>query len=54
LVYASNPFIADILENFEEYDSGKYAPANFIGDFFNSLEDNLDIRAWGNPSWGTA
>ena len=54
LVYASNPFIGDILENFEEYDSGKYAPANFIGDFFNSLEDNIDIRTWGNPTWGTA
>lgn len=54
LVYASEPFIADVLENFEEYDSGKYDADNYIGDFFNSLDADVDIRSWGLASWGTA
>lgn len=54
LVYASRPYIADVLENFETYDSGKYEPSNYIGDFFNTLEDDISKRTWGNPTWGTA
>lgn len=54
LVYASAPFISDVLENFETYDNGTYAASNYIGDFFNSLEDDLDLRTWGLPEWGTA
>ncbi|KAG0682571.1 hypothetical protein C6P42_002853 [Pichia californica] len=54
LYYASKPFITDILENFESYDSGLYNPDNYIGDFFNSLGDDVTIREWGTPEWGTA
>lgn len=54
LVYASKPFISDILDNFELYDSGIYGPDNYIGDFFNSLGDDLSFRTWGTPEWGTA
>lgn len=54
LVYASQPFIADILENFEVYDNGTYAPDNYIGDFFNSLDDDISIRSWGLTEWDTA
>lgn len=54
LVYASSPFIKDVIENFEEYDSGLYAPSNYIGDYFNSLHRNLTTREWGVASWGTA
>jgi len=51
LVYASQPFIADVLENFEEYDSGKYNPDNYIGDFYNSLGQNVTKRTWGLKEW---
>lgn len=54
LVYASRPFIADILDNFSVYDSGVYGPDNYIGDFFNSLGDDISFRTWGTPEWGTA
>jgi purine nucleoside permease len=54
LVYASKPFISDILDNFHVYDSGKYAPDNYVGDFFNSLEADVTLRTWGTPEWGTA
>lgn len=47
LVYASELFIADVLENFDVYDSGKYSPDNYIGDIFNSLDDDIELRTWG-------
>lgn len=54
LVYASELYIADLLENFDVYDSGKYAPDNYIGDMFNSLDDDISLRTWGKPAYGTA
>lgn len=54
LYYASYPFIADVLENFDVYDSGKYDADNYIGDFFNSLGDDVSLRAWGTLEWDTA
>lgn len=54
LVYASDPFIRDVIENFEDYDNGLYAPSNYIGDYFNTLQRNLTTREWGVESWGTA
>ena len=54
LVYASQPFINDVLTNFDDYDNGLYDADNYIGDFFNSLGEDIDIRTWGNPTWGTA
>lgn len=54
LFYASQPLIADIIENFDVYDSGVYGADNYIGDFFNSLGDDVTIREWGTPEWGTA
>lgn len=54
LVVASRPLIKDILKNFEVYNNGTYAPDNYIGDYFNSLDFDLSIRTWGNSEWGTA
>ncbi|VEU19382.1 DEKNAAC100900 [Brettanomyces naardenensis] len=54
LVIGSKPLINDILKNFEIYNNGTYAPTNYIGDYFNSLEFDVDVRTWGNAAWGTA
>lgn len=54
LVVASRPLIKDILRNFEVYNNGTYAPDNYIGDYFNSLDFDLGIRTWGSSEWGTA
>ncbi|KAH3682456.1 hypothetical protein WICPIJ_006577, partial [Wickerhamomyces pijperi] len=47
LVVAGKPFIEDVLYNWDLYENGTvYAPSNYIGDFFGSLEDTT-YREWG-------
>lgn len=54
LVLASKPFIKDVLNHFEKYNNGTYAPTSYIGDYFNSLDFDMHVRTWGYENWGTA
>ncbi|GME90594.1 nucleoside protein [[Candida] boidinii] len=52
---ATKTFIDDILFNWEDlYSVGAFEADNYLGDYFNSLDDYVEERSWGNIEWGTA